>query len=615
MTLSVDILDATGDQGMQRANTMTDSPTAPPDARATPEPAPSGERVRQTGAEALVRTLKASGVVDFFGVPGGSLAGVLKAIARDPAVRFVGTRHEASGGFMAAATFHATGTVAACLGEQGPGSLNLLSGLGTAHNNNLALVAVTASPPTTRTHPFHGMFMEFDGRDLFRSMTKWSGQVTDVRRIPAVIRWALREALSGCPGPVHVDVPSDVLLGSAEFGPAELDAPLAHFVPGGRTPGEPAAIEEAARLLDGAERPLLIAGGGVAVSAASAEFRELQRRVLAAATTTQMGLGTVDSAAPDFIGHGGVIGGPAILRAMREADVVLAVGCRFSSWMWDGDAPGAPGWPAQHLIQVDRDPTRIGRLRPVSVAIAGDAKTVLAQLLGSLGQREAVSAGRSAWVRSLVDDYRGYRSELDALAATRSEVMHPATLARAFGEAVPEDALVVYDGGHTTFWSNEFTPAREPRTRFHDPGMAHLGFGLPYALALQLRYPDRPVFNVTGDGAFGFTLQELDTARRHGLPAITLIHDNASFGIIRAGQEQQGFELGASLEGTDCVAVAQAFGCFGERVTEPAELRPALRRALDAGLPAVIDARVFFEGYPELAAFRRMATPAPRSEG
>jgi thiamine pyrophosphate-dependent acetolactate synthase large subunit-like protein len=568
-----------------------------------------GERIRLTGAQALVWVLKSSGIDQIFGVPGGSLVGVMEAIAREPGLRFLGTRHEAAAAFMAAAAFHAGGRVAACLGEQGPGSLNLLSGLGTAFNNHLGVIAITASPPTSRTHPFLGMFMEFDGRRLFEAVTKWSGQVTDPRRIPSVVRWALREALTGCPGPVHVDLPSDVLMASADFERVDLDAPLDRFLPPQRPPADAATVEAAAQLLAGAERPLLIAGGGVVVSEATAEFRELVGRLGAAATATQMGLGVVDSTGAWFIGHGGVIGGPAVLRAMREADVVLAVGCRFSSWMWDGDGPATPGWPGQVLLQVDRDPTAFGRLRPVSVALLGDAKVVLAQLLAALGD-SVVRPEPSAWLRSLVEEYRGHRARVEELAAQRGPTVHPAALSKVLGEILPRDALVVYDGGHTTFWSNELIPATEPRTRFHDPGMAHLGFGLPYSLALKLQYPDRSVFNVTGDGAFGFTLQELDTARRHGLNVIQIVHDNESFGIIRAGQRGRGFELGAALEGTDYAAIARAFGCFGERVTQLEEIRPAMMRALGSGLPAVLDVRVVFEDFPALGAFRRMALPS-----
>jgi acetolactate synthase-1/2/3 large subunit len=185
--------------------------------------------------------------------------------------------------------------------------------------------------------------------------------------------------------------------------------------------------------------------------------------------------------------------------------------------------------------------------------------------------------------------------------------MHPAALAQAVGQALPADALAVYDGGHTTFWSNDLTPVHAVRTRFHDPGMSHLGFGLPYALALQALHPGRPVFNLTGDGSFGFTLQELDTARRYGLPVVTVIHNNAAWGIIRAGQRKAlDFEFGTGLEGTDYAAIARGFGCHGEVVHDARELPAALQRALASGLPAVVDARTRFVPHPAGAGFGSM---------
>ena len=212
------------------------------------------ERVTLTGSEALVRSLKAAGIIDFFGVAGGSLSRVLKAVAEDPALRYVGTRHEAAGGFMAAATYAGTGKLAVALGEQGPGSLNLLSSMGNAVNNNLALIAVTSSPPTVLSRPFHGMFMEWDASTAFRAYTKASAQVNSVERVPQFVREALRAALTGRPGPVHIDLPSDVLLGSGEFSIAELDAPVGEYVAEPRTAGDPGAIHAAAQLLARAER-------------------------------------------------------------------------------------------------------------------------------------------------------------------------------------------------------------------------------------------------------------------------------------------------------------------------------------------------------------------------
>jgi acetolactate synthase-1/2/3 large subunit len=167
--------------------------------------------------------------------------------------------------------------------------------------------------------------------------------------------------------------------------------------------------------------------------------------------------------------------------------------------------------------------------------------------------------------------------------------------------------MVVFDGGHTTFWSNDYTPVHQVRTRFHEPGMSHLGFGLPYAMAIQTQHPDRVVVQITGDGSFGFTLNELDTARRYRLPVLTIVHNNAAWGIIRAGQQNAlGFELGTSLADTDYAAIARGFGCHGEVVTTPEDVAPAIQRALASGLPAVLDCRTRFVPHPAMPLFGRM---------
>lgn len=577
-----------------------------------PRSAPAPAAVEVTASQAIVRVLTASGIRNYYGVVGAMLSGILKEVAADSDLHYVGMRHEAAGGFAAAGHFAGTGRVAVCLAEMGPGSANLLSSMGNARNNNLALLAITTSPNREHAHPFHGMFMDWRGREAFRPYVKFSEQINDPERVPELVRAALREALTGRPGPVHLDLPADLAMrGTATFDAAELDAPLERYVVSGRVPAGAETVARAAELLAGAERPLLIAGGGVLRSEATGEFRELAHRLHAAATATQMGLGAVDSANPHFIGHGGVIGGPGVVRAMAEADVVLAVGCRWSSWMWDHGEPAVAGAP--HVIQVDIDPTMLGQRMATGVPIHGDARTVLAQLLAAL-PADAGEHRDQGWRRSLVDEYRAHRARCDALADRDVEPMHPARVAREVGEWVTDDALVVYDGGHTTFWSNEYTPAVLPRTRFHDPGMAHLGFGLPWTLALKHTHPERTVVNITGDGAFGFTLQELDTARRHGLNVITVLHDNAEFGVIRSGQEAHGFELGAALEGTDYVAIAEAFGCHGERVSRPEDIGPALDRAAACGRPAVVDVRTFFEPHPSMGNFRNAQLPRRRPE-
>jgi acetolactate synthase-1/2/3 large subunit len=550
--------------------------------------------VRLTAGAALARLLGAVGVREVFGVPAGKLAPFLRAVGEDDALTHVGVRHEAAASWMAAAVYAATGRIAVAYGESGPGSHNLVSGLGSAFADNLAVLVVTSGAPTHVAYPFDGLVMETDNLKLFSASTRWGAVVRDPARLPALAHRALREALAGRPGPVHLEIPADVLALEAEYDVAELDAPLSSVVAraGGADAG---AVARAAELLSSAERPLVIAGGGVARAGAEAELRAVADALGAAATATQMGLGVVSTDDPFFFGHGGVIGGDAVLRALREADVVLAVGCRFSSWLWDGSTIAVRG----RLVQVDVDPQIVGRARPVDVGLVGDARAVLEQLLAALGP----GAADPEWRAGLAAEHRAARAAYLDAADDGDAVPHPAALADALGRALPDDALVVYDGAHTSFFTNDLTPATAPRTRFHEPGMGHLGFGIPYANALKLAFPDRPVVNITADGAFGFTLQELDTARRAGLNAVHVIHNNSAWGVIRLGQRRAGFELGTDLGGTDHVAIARAFGCHAERVTSAAEIGPALERALASGRPAVIDVPVRLVPHPGLPRF------------
>ncbi|HEY6759815.1 MAG TPA: thiamine pyrophosphate-binding protein [Baekduia sp.] len=560
--------------------------------------------MRLPAGAALARVLTACGVREVFGIPAGKLATFLQAVGEDDALTHVGVRHEAAASWMAAAVYAATGRIAVAYGESGPGSHNLVGGLGSAYADNLAVLVITSGVPSALARPYEGMAMETDNLKLFSASTRWGAVVRDPARLPALVHRALREALAGRPGPVHLEIPADVLTAEAEYDLALLGAPLERVVPAPPCAAAD-AVARAADLLLTAERPLVIAGGGVARADAAVELRAVVDALGAAATATQMGLGTIATDDPYFFGHGGVIGGEAVVRAMREADAVLAVGCRFSSWLWDGREPVVRGWPEQELVQVDVDPQVVGRARPVSEGLVGDARAVLAQLLVALDARTGRADG--AWRDGLVAEHRAARAALmDAAAADdgdAEQAMHPAALADALGRALPDDALVVYDGAHTSFFTNDLTPAHAPRTRFHEPGMGHLGFGIPYANALKLAFPDRPVVNVTADGAFGFTVQELDTARRLGLNAVHVIHNNSAWGVIRLGQRRAGFELGTDLAGTDHVAIARAFGCHAERVETAAEVGPALARALAAGRPAVLDVPVRLVPHPGLPRF------------
>ena len=571
--------------------------------------------IQLTGAQALVRALAAEGVRHVFGVVGGKFAPFLHAIAQQQQLQYLGLRHEAAGPMMAAALRAAGGPVAVAIGEMGPGGLNLASGVGGAYNNRLPLLALTTNQHRAACYPGSGMFMDLDTKAVFAPVTKWNAVVGDGRRIPQLVRTAFREALSGRPGPVHLDLPHDVLAAPVAFAddefaltPAQTRGPL-------RLRPAASDVQAAAALLRAARRPLLVAGGGVVASGDEAvlALRRLAALLQAPVVPTQMALGTVPSrgeGAAHWIGHGGLIAGEPVWRALEQADVVLALGCRWSSWMWDERGPLVRR--KQQLISINVDPSALGEPAPHALALQADAAEALADLEAALGPAAAlaVDADWLPGLRRLRAVYDQRLAELAAVpdsAAVGGEAMHPAALAQAIAAAMPANALSVFDGGHTSFWSNDYTPVHDVRTCLHEPGMSHLGFGLPAAMALQLLHPRRAVFNLTGDGAFGFTLQELDSARRLGLPVINVIHNNAAWGVIRMGQRRAlDFELGTSLAGTDYAAIARGFGCHGETVRTAGELAPAIARALASGLPAVIDAHTRFVPHPAAPGFGSM---------
>jgi thiamine pyrophosphate-dependent acetolactate synthase large subunit-like protein len=548
-----------------------------------------------TGAQALVRVLAAESITQIFGIVGGKLAPLLHAIAAEPSMNFVGVRHEATAAMMAAAVNAGSGRMAVAIGEMGPGGLNLASGLGVAMGNNLPMLAITTNQHRAASYPHKGMFMDLDTKAVFAPLVKWNATVNDPKRIPELTRRAFREALSGRPGPVHLDIPQDVLSATAEFRDDEfLITPERYRVIAGPRAAA-SLIDMAVTCLRTAKRPLIVAGGGVVASGAQTQIRALAAQFRAPVIPTQMALGVIASNSEHFIGHGGLIAGDAVKQAFELADVILSVGCRFSSWMWDEAGPFAR--PQHKVININIDPSALGTPVMHEVAIQADAAMALDDLIAAL--RGVTISTAQNWL----SDIREVRIAYDAKLAQMNDVvdglMHPAALATEIGKAMPSNALAVFDGGHTTFWSNDLTPVHDVRTRLHEPGMSHLGFGLPFAMSLKLQHSTKPVFNITGDGSFGFTMNELDTARRYRLPVITLIHNNAAWGIIRAGQKKQfDFEFGTSLADTDYAAIAKGFGCYGERIATPNEVAPAIARAQASGLPAVLDCLTRFTPHP-----------------
>jgi acetolactate synthase-1/2/3 large subunit len=553
--------------------------------------------MESTVSEILVKLFKKHGVRFVAGVPAGQLVGVMDALGRDRELTYVTTRHEEAAGHMADAISRVTDSVGVCFGTTGPGATNLLPGVAAAWADNVPLLALTGNNQSSLIYPAHDNLQDGDHLALYRPITKWNSALREADRVPELVERAFRTALSGRPGPVHLDIPVDVGFQRRRF---DIDHAGAAAI--GRPLGDPDLVARAAAALLAAQRPLLLAGGGVVRSGATEAFRALLDLTGFPATTTLMGLGVVPPEHPANVGSGGWYGGEAALKALQEADVILAVGCKFSTWTVVDKPPAYPRRKGQTLIQIDIDPEMIGKNARVDLGIVGDARRVLEELA------QALRGGRffpdPRWKTSLASERDRYRALVNSVADQRAvgaeEPPNEAAVARALATIIDREAIVAFDGGQIMEWTHTFVPVREPNRHLFNPGMGHLGFGQPFANAAKLAHPKREVVNVAGDGGFGCTVQELETAARYGLGVINVVCNDSAWGMYKPIEEQifRNPHMGTRLTGVNFARVAEGFGCYGERVTRLEELAPAFARARASGKPAVLDVPVRFTPHP-----------------
>ncbi|UCE51154.1 MAG: thiamine pyrophosphate-binding protein [Desulfobacterales bacterium] len=554
-----------------------------------------------TGADMVVKALKNEGVRHVFGISGHGLVALMEALRKEEGIDFFSTRHEENAGHMADGWARATGEIGVCCSTVGSGAANLVSGLYEAYVDSSPVLAVTANTQSFQSYPFVGALEDIDSLSLFRPVTKWNAGVHHWSRIPELVQRAFREALTGRPGPVHLDIPLDILCQKGEAG--ELPIPQ-NYRSTGRLRGDKGLIDKAAQILLDAERPLLVAGGGVIASEAWEEFQRLADTLGAAATSTPMGSGSISAHHARFFGDGGWLGGSTVMQALQEADVLVAVGCHFSSWLGLGKPPVMPANPNQKIIQIDIDPTQIGKKVAIEIGIAGDAKAVLADLLFAFEGYGGKGRADERWAQGLVESYRQYLKSLEPMLGDETGPITMARLAKEVGEYLADkDAMLTVDGGMVFHWAFTYLHAYKPRRRFFCAGGGHLGFGQPCANAFKIAYPERPVVNFCGDGAFGLTMQELDTAARHNLAVVHVINNDGGWGMCKAGQ--LALYGDKALEGIDqdfsaanYAEIAKGFGCYGEQIESPLEIKPALERAFKSGKPAVLDVKAQLVPHP-----------------
>ncbi len=543
-----------------------------------------------TGGELLLRCLKAEGVTTVFGVLDGSHNPILAKLA-DYGIRFISARHESAAAHMAEAWARVRGEPGVVITGIGPGAFNTTAGVGVAHAEGSPLIVITGQRRRNIIEPDRGGgFQVADLVSLYRPITKWSVGVRYWHRLPEIIARAYRVALSGRPGPVYIDIPEDVLKETHDENEVRIEPPK-RYRAASLGPGDPAAIAHAADLLVKAERPLLHAGMGVVWSGAWDEFLALADHLGAIVTTTLAARGVVPEDHPRYI-H--MLDVETLLTARREADVILAVGTRFAEL----DGWGRPPWwgdPAeQTTIHIDADPTSIGLNRPVDVGIVGDARAALQALLEAVQARTGPREPHPHLER-YKESTAAWRRELEIALDTGMGGINPGRMVQVVRDVFPRDAITVMDGGNTSLWTVSFNPVYTPRSFLYTAKFGHLGSGLPYAIGAAMAAPNRRVYLITGDGALGFNIQELETAARYNVPIVVVVAVDRGWGMERTSQLAaglKGFVETEFYQEARYDLVAQGFGCHGELVNTLDDLRPALERAIASERPALVQVMV-----------------------
>jgi acetolactate synthase-1/2/3 large subunit len=526
-----------------------------------------------TGAQLLVRMLKAEGVRHLFTLSGLHIAPIYAACVEE-GIQLVDTRHEQAAAHAADATARLTRGIGVCAVTAGPGVTDALTGIANAYAANSPVLLLGGAAPSFNAGK--GSLQEMEQVDLFTRITKWSDRVPSPDRVPTYLAKAFRTMLSGRPGPVFLEVPWDVLSNGVEE--SECPLPTAYRTRA-RQPGDPAFIARAAELLATAERPVVVAGSSIHWDDAPAQLATLAERLGVPVYLNGAGRGSLPAGHPHFF---------SLSRkdALAEADVVLIVGTPLDFRL----GYGAGIAETAKIVQVDGDAAEIGRNRAVDVGIVGDSRSVLEQLAA------ASSAPRSArpWLRSLREQEQAKAARQAAYERSDQVPIHHFRLAKELDAVAlaAGDSMFVADGGNWVAIAAKVISLRKPG-RWLDPGpLGCLGVGAPFAIASKLLHPDRPVFVIQGDGSFGFNGMDFDTALRFKLPMVVVVGNDAAWGQIRLPQVQLfGPEKSPAtqLAPTRYDKVVQALGGYGEQVTEPAQIRPALERAVQSGTVACVN--------------------------
>ncbi len=540
------------------------------------------------GGKIVAKVLKVEGIKCVFTLPSGEILPILEELVEE-GIQVVTTRHEQAAGNAADGWARVTRSPGVCVVPAGPGFANLIPAIIQAFYAGSPVVAISGHSP----HKYVDMdaFEEIDGVEIVSSVTKWAKRCMFTERIHEYLQEAFRYAVSGKMGPVLLEVPKDVLQGKCSVERIKI-VPPERYRSKGRVYGDPKLVKKAVDLLVASEKPLIIAGSGVYWSGAWLELVKLAELLSIPVACEGLAVGCIPYDHPLYVGN--AIGNPF----MRNADVLLVVGAKFDEFLGFGRDPSFYSDDVR-VIRIDVEFSEIGKNRPVDVGIVGDAKAVLSQMLKIIGETASTVSEERNWAKKFRSAWISLSESFDKVAESSEKPIRPQRLMKEIREVVDEDTICILDGGDTTVWAYLYLRAYRPGQIIGSQGpFGHLGAGIPMGIAAKLAYPDKKVFVITGDGSFLFNGSELDTAVRYNVPIVVIVVNDSAWGMVyhtrfitSKSKEKAGlFTLLNERVRYD--KFAESLGAYGELVTEPDEIKPAIKRAFESDLPAVIDVRV-----------------------
>lgn len=523
------------------------------------------------GSQILARALRRVGVDTMFYLMGGPMMQAESSCIKE-GIHSIDVRHEQAAAMMAHAWARTTNRVGICMAASGPGSMNLVTGVANAWADASPILAIGGSAPLSISG--RGIFQECDQLSVFKPITKWAERCVDPMRVPDMVATAIRQATTGKPGPVYLDMPGDVLYREVDESVVEYPVGCDSLLPA--RVSDLQSVRAAISLLSKVERPIVVSGSGAIWSGAGSSLREFVELAGIPFFTTPQGRGIVPDDHPlCFLG--------ARNQAFREADCIIALGTRMN-YINSHFLP--PRFSASAtLIQVNIDPTEIGLSRRCDVGIVGDARTVLQQIVDE-GRVQFDPRRYQDWVHELRRINETKSAEQEQKMRSDRLPIHPLRLCKEVRDFLDRDAYLVVDGQEILNFGRQSIPTFESGHRLNSGTWGTMGVGVPYALGVKLAHPDKQVLALVGDGSFGLNAMELDTAVRHQINIVCVISLNGGW-----TSDPEGVKPGRDLGYTRYDTMAEALGCHGEYVEAPHDIRPALQRAFASRKPAVINVK------------------------